>query len=235
MESLELIAPAIFVASSTIVVVGALYWGIKSARRDRERVRQAALTLGLEYRDGEDAMRAAYEGTGKAARFAMYEKQPAFLRKFFAALGPWRLTGERDGLRIEIYEETRSTGKNSTTYTVARVHYPKPLPYELRAAKEGVFTKIGKAIFGLQDVEVGDPEFDREFRVKAGDPLAAKLLLGRGEIQRPLLEALRRYPAFRVESAFVHFEKVGIRTGAEELQAILEALLPAARAIGGST
>lgn len=234
MESLELLVPALFVLSSILFGLGALYWGVKRTRRDRERVRQAALGLGLEYRDGEDAMRAAYEGPGKEAQFAMYERQPSFLRKLFAALGPWRLTGERDGLRIEIYEETRSSGKNSTTYTVARVHYPRPLPYELRAAKEGFFTKIGKALFGLQDVEVGDPEFDREFRVKAGDPLAARLLLGRAEIQRPLLEALRRYPAFRVESAFVHFEKVGIRTGTEELRAILEALLAAARAIGDS-
>jgi len=232
MEAMEYLVPAVFVLCSILFGVGGLYFGVRRTKRQRERAERAALELGLDFSSGEEAILAAYGGKEGDPSLKLWEKQPAFLKKLFSALGPWRLVGKRDGIDVAVYEETRSSGKSSTTYTVVRAYYPEPLPFELRVAKEGFFAKVGKSLFGLQDVEIGDPEFDTEFRVKTGDPLQAKLRLDRPETKRAFLEALRAYPAFRAERAFVHYERVGIHTDAEELRPVLGLLVPAARALG---
>ena len=63
----------------------------------------------------------------------------------------------------------RGSGKSRTTYTVVRADYPTPLPFELHIADQGTFIRLGKSLFGLRDVEVGDEAFDRAVRVKTGD------------------------------------------------------------------
>ena len=62
-----------------------------------------------------------------------------------------------------------STGKSSVTYTRLRAPYVNADGFRFTVYREGLFSRIGK-FFGMQDVEVGYPEFDRDFIIKGNSP-----------------------------------------------------------------
>jgi hypothetical protein len=62
----------------------------------------------------------------------------------------------------------------------------------LSVARANPFTGIGK-LFGMQDIEVGDTSFDRDFVVKGSDTDRVKSLMG-GEAGIALRERLGRLP-----------------------------------------
>ena len=88
--------------------------------------------------------------------------------------GNWN-KGPRIESRYEswtIYLDTHnvSNGKNSITYTRMRVCFKNPNQFELKITKEGVFSKIGKAL-GMQDILIGDDVFDENYVIKSNDEM----------------------------------------------------------------
>jgi hypothetical protein len=69
-------------------------------------------------------------------------------------------------VRVDTY--TQGSGNSRTTYTRYRVGYP-PLGIDLSLEREGFITAVTK-FFGSQDLEVGDPAFDKTFKVKTSNP-----------------------------------------------------------------
>lgn len=63
---------------------------------------------------------------------------------------------------------TQSTGKTSTTYTRIRAPYINKDGFNFKIYKSGWFSDIGRT-FGMQDVEIGYPEFDDKFIIKGND------------------------------------------------------------------
>lgn len=63
---------------------------------------------------------------------------------------------------------TLSTGKTSTTYTRIRAPYVNKDGFKFKIYKSGWFSDIGKTL-GMQDVEIGYPEFDERFIIKGND------------------------------------------------------------------
>ena len=66
--------------------------------------------------------------------------------------------------RVEVDTFSKSSGKSSSTYTRYRVHYPEHLRMGLKLKRQGFFAGVA-ALFGSQDIEVGDPQFDREMKI----------------------------------------------------------------------
>lgn len=162
---------------------------------------------------------------------AQVEKMPLALKKFLLAQMPWKLSGLYNGVKVMVYPETRSSGKSSTTYTLVRAYYKNPLNYKLTAAHEGFFTKLGKSLFGMQDVEIGDAVFDPLVRIKTSDEYAAKDLFSRSETRDAMIDALSFNAGIRAENSFIHFEKVGVITDTETLRTILDKLSAFAKSI----
>lgn len=75
-----------------------------------------------------------------------------------------------------------STGQSAITYTRFRTAFKNPKAYELKVSKEGVFSKIGKALGG-QDIEIGDDLFDDSYRIKSNDEAITNRLLNTYEIK----------------------------------------------------
>jgi len=73
-----------------------------------------------------------------------------------AGYGEWTIT-------LDTY--TVSTGKSSTTFTRLRAPYVNRDGFQFTIYREGFFSKIGK-FFGMQDVEVGFSNFDRDFIIQ---------------------------------------------------------------------
>lgn len=60
---------------------------------------------------------------------------------------------------------TVSGGRSSVTFTRIRAPYVNPDQFRFTIYRRGLFSDIGKW-FGMQDVVVGHPDFDREFIIK---------------------------------------------------------------------
>ncbi len=197
---------------------------LRGMRRGREEARIQADQLGLEYVDGIDALRRSYLESGQTKALEAFERMPAFLRSFAESAAPWRLEGSWKGVRVAVYRETRSSGKSSRTYVVAKAFYPSPLPFKFRASREGTMAKIGKALFGLKDVQTGDPDFDPKVRIRSDDEAAAASLFFRETAASTFLALLERFPDAVADSAGVTRERQASLLPAEELREVLDLL-----------
>ena len=79
-----------------------------------------------------------------------------------------------------------STGKVTVVYTRMRAPYVNPDGFRFRVYRRGIFSNIGKFL-GMQDVEIGHPEFDRDFIIKGSDEGKLRQLFANPKI-RALIE-----------------------------------------------
>jgi len=79
-----------------------------------------------------------------------------------------------------------STGKVTVVYTRMRAPYVNPDGFRFRVYRRGIFSNIGK-FMGMQDVEIGHPEFDRDFIIKGSDEGKLRQLFANPKI-RALIE-----------------------------------------------
>lgn len=77
---------------------------------------------------------------------------------------------------------TQSTGKTSTTYTRIRAPYVNKDGFNFKTYKSGWFSEIGKTL-GMQDVEIGYPEFDEKFIIKGNDESKLRELFSSDKIR----------------------------------------------------
>jgi hypothetical protein len=76
--------------------------------------------------------------------------------KVVAKVKDWTVT-------LDIY--TVSTGKSHVTYTRIRAPYINADGFRFKIYRKNIFSDVGK-FFGMQDIEVGYPEFDHDFIIK---------------------------------------------------------------------
>ncbi len=218
------------------LMVVLFFLGIMLAMRYERKLKAAAAelatTLGFQVLEGPDALRWMAPGTSGAGSADADDTVPSPIRKLLAASGVRScIAGTVEGIRVAIFEETRGSGKSRRRYTVVRAWYPTPLPYELRVAHEGAFTRLGKALFGLSDVEIGEAEFDRAVRVKAADESAVRVLLGRYETRAAILRMLALSQAAFATHDFAQWERQDVRYDASEMRTVCAALVPVAKAM----
>ena len=75
-----------------------------------------------------------------------------------------------------------STGTSSHTVTRMRAPFVNKDDLYFQISREGFFSSIGK-FFGMQDIEIGDPFFDKQFVIKGNNPEKIKLLLADDRIK----------------------------------------------------
>jgi hypothetical protein len=79
-----------------------------------------------------------------------------------------------------------STGKAVVIFTRMRAPYVNPDAFRFTIYRKSIFTGMGK-LLGMQDIDIGVEDFDREFVVKANDEGKVRQLLMHPEI-RALIE-----------------------------------------------
>ncbi len=75
-----------------------------------------------------------------------------------------------------------STGTSSHILTRMRAPFVNKDRLYFKISRQGFFRSIGK-VFGMQDIEIGDPFFDKQFVIKGNDPEKIKLLFADGNIK----------------------------------------------------
>lgn len=139
-----------------------------------------------------------------------------------------RVTGTNRGRSLTLDTFTRSSGKNSTTYTRISVSVNNPSALSLAIYDENVLSKFGKAL-GMQDIQTGDEELDRRFTIKGQpEPMIANLLTSIG-LRQKLLEA--RSLHVEVKGRELHFEQRGAESNADYIQFLFDLLSDLAEAV----
>jgi len=80
-----------------------------------------------------------------------------------------------------------STGKTTVVYTRMRAPYVNPDGFRFKVYRKGFFSDLGKML-GMQDIEVGQPEFDDDFIIKGNDEGKLRQLFANAKI-RALISA----------------------------------------------
>lgn len=88
------------------------------------------------------------------------------------------LEGEVKGIPFYGYMYTKGSGKSQVTYTAftLTLNGKNLTGKTLTVYKEGIFSKIGKAL-GVQDIELGNEDFDKNYIIKSNDEFFAKKIL----------------------------------------------------------
>ncbi len=109
-------------------------------------------------------------------------------------------------------------GKNEIPYTDIIMTLDKPIDFKLKIIQEGLFAKVGK-VFGMQDIQTGDMEFDSKYIVKS-DNESEMLRLLTPNLKRLIVEMHEfNYKNIRFE-IFEHIEihKIGFIQEKEEIK-----------------
>lgn len=86
--------------------------------------------------------------------------------------------------------DTLSDPNSGATYTRLRAPYFNPERFRFQIYRATFFSDLGKA-FGMQDIEVGHPRFDRDFVIKGNEPGRVQRLFDNERIRR-LIDAQPR-------------------------------------------
>jgi hypothetical protein len=131
-------------------------------------------------------------------------------------------------LTLDTY--TVSTGKSTITYTRMRAPYVNPDGFRFTLYRAGFFTEFAKML-GMQDIDIGYPEFDRNFVCKGnhppqvirmlGNPLLRELIQKQPEIYFHVLDDEGWFGATFPEGVDeLRFQVVGVIKDIERLKAL---------------
>ena len=144
-------------------------------------------------------------------------------KKVQSHVGPWTVT-------LDTY--TDSSGESSTTYTRMRAPYINPEGFRFTIYRKGLFSGLGK-LLGMQDIEVGDLEFDEAFIIKGNDESKVYALFANPKI-RQMIQAQPKIrlevkdsegwfgPRFPEDVDELHFLAVGVIKDIERLKALFD-------------
>ncbi len=125
-----------------------------------------------------------------------------------------------------------STGKSTMVFTRLRAPYVNPDHFRFTIYRRGFFSELGKWL-GMQDVEVGHPDFDRDFIIKGTDAVKLRALFSNPEV-RELVAAQPQIhltvkdnegvfgPDFPADTDELCFHVCGIIKDAKQLELLFE-------------
>ncbi|MCB9793087.1 MAG: hypothetical protein H6741_10210 [Alphaproteobacteria bacterium] len=107
------------------------------------------------------------------------------------------LQGRYRGLEVVVDVELRG-GKNKVPYTRMRANVMPHVSYDVALYPQGFLQGVAR-LFGMQDIEVDDPDFDDHVVVQAKDVEAVRQLLSSARLRRTLVEVFREYHQARID------------------------------------
>jgi hypothetical protein len=235
----NILIPVIF-SGIFLAFTAFIFWqAIRSAKKSMGKLKETALKLGLQYSDSETAVsgssmpQAQIASDQRVAALSpdQLRKASGFLRMFFPLLGTWHISGTYSGRIVDIHQETRGTGKSSTTYTIFRVKFKKPVGADLHLSREGFLSKLGKAVLHTQDIQLNDPEFDGKVMVKGSDESKVKTFLVSPASRKAVLDYFQENSGAVIDDIGIYFEEIGIRTEENEHRKILDRMVHTADAL----
>lgn len=178
----------------------------------------------------------------------------AFLRQLF---GPskdeiWRQLCEQiggdfveggfwKGSKVQVHHKQRtvtldtyseSQGENNATYTRMRAPFVNNDGFRFTIYRRGFFSDLGK-LLGMQDVEIGDPEFDDAYIVKGNDEDRLQRLFANPRIRQLIEKQPQIHLSVRDDEGWfkakfpegvdeLYFREIGIIKDLDRLKALYD-------------
>lgn len=117
------------------------------------------------------------------------------------------ICGTLNGHGVTVDTFTKGSGNSSRTYTRYQLLYRNAVPVDLKITRQGMLQGLGK-VFGMQDIEVGNPAFDDHLLVKGASPHRVKALLSI-ELQSAIRDLASTYADLTVTGNQVEINKSG--------------------------
>jgi len=138
-------------------------------------------------------------------------------------VGPWTVT---------LDTHTDSSTDHSVHYTRMRAPYVNPEGFRFTIYRKGFFSDLGK-LLGMQDIEVGDPEFDEAFIIKGNDEHRLQVLFADSKIRQMIQDQPQirlevkdsegwSGPKFPENVDELHFQVVGVIKDVDRLKALFD-------------
>jgi hypothetical protein len=220
----EYLGPLIFMA----VFIGSMYLTARRTKARRQKMKQIALQLGLQYREQSDflpSLNSASAGTGRGQQRVRQLQQGGTLGGILSFLVQPAISGKYGGWPVDI----RTVNENKTVFTKFRLDFGRPLGLGLRIGANGFFQR--DLFGGSPRIESGNEEFDKKVLVRGRDELKVKFLVKRPETQRALLDAYRAFSDIVIDDEGITCKMRGSVDTYQKYQAILNALATVATRI----
>ena len=114
---------------------------------------------------------------------------------------------------------TVSCADGSITYTRMRAPYINPEGFRFTIYRKNLFSKLGK-LLGMQDIEVGDLEFDEAFIIKGNDESKVRDLFANPKIRQMIQDQPEIW--LEIKDSELHFQVVGVIKNVEWLKALFD-------------
>ncbi len=143
--------------------------------------------------------------------------------KVQAHVGPWTVT-------LDTY--TDSSTDHSVHYTRMRAPYVNSEGFRFMVYRKGFFSDLGK-LLGMQDIEVGEPDFDEAFIIKGNDEDRVRVLFSDAKIRQMIqdqphirLEVKDSEgwfgPKFPENVDELHFQVIGVIKDVDRLKSLFD-------------
>lgn len=158
--------------------------------------------------------------------------------------GSWGGLAATDGLtydpaRTQMYGRVADTTiqvavttERGTLVTRAEARFDPPLGLGMQVYRTGVAQNLGK-LFGAQDVQVGVPEFDVLFTVKASDEAGVRRVLGDGGGAHAILKMASMAADVSADDQGIRASVGGVVSDPRAVAGLVRAMSEAARAVRG--
>lgn len=113
------------------------------------------------------------------------EAGPSRIGRFLRFHDAWRLAGTRDHGGVSIRLERRRDEEWSY-YSIVAACFPGWFPFTMRVRRETALVRLAKAVFRIQDVDIGDDRFDSAVRIKSSRETGVRRVLSAAGGQRRL-------------------------------------------------
>jgi hypothetical protein len=127
---------------------------------------------------------------------------------------------------------TESSGESSETYTRMRAPYVNKDGFRFTIYRKGAVSDLGE-LLGMQDIEIGEPNFDEAFIIKGNDEMKVRELFSNKTIRRLIEQEPKIYLTVRDDDGWfsarfpdgvdeLYFQVSGVVKDIERLKALYD-------------
>ena len=206
MESIiESVFPIVFFISIGFIAFSVNFY---FAKKRREKMENLAKELGFEFQVSNRG-KTILDQVAQSKQIGTSSQ--GVIQLLFSVFSDWKIIGNYGSNFVEIYTETRGSGKSKSTYTIIFLKTKQPLAFKMEITPQGVFQGLFIKLFKMEDIQVGDEKFDKRFVIKGDNPEGIKKLCKDPTVQESIYKLMEE-AEYRIVHDGIYFEKLGVIT-----------------------
>lgn len=192
------------------IFIGFIVFSVKFyfAKQRREKMENLAKELGLEFQISNRG-KVILDQIGQSKQIG--PSSQGVIQLLWSVFSDWKINGNYGSNFVEIYTETRGSGKSKSTYTIIFFKTKQPLAFKMEITPQGIFQGLFIKLFKMEDIQVGDEKFDKKFVIKGDNPEEIKKLCKDPTFQESIYKLMEE-DGYRIVHDGIYFEKIGVIT-----------------------